>query len=26
MPNLNVFRPATANENIDCWKIALETK
>lgn len=23
MPNLYVFRPADANENIECWKIAL---
>ncbi len=25
MPNLLVFRPADANENIACWKIALNT-
>ncbi|RDU64006.1 transketolase [Helicobacter sp. MIT 14-3879] len=24
MPNLLVFRPADANENIECWKIALK--
>ena len=26
MPNLKVFRPADANENIACWKVALEAK
>jgi len=26
MPNLNVFRPATAYENIECWKVALQEK
>lgn len=25
MPNLLAFRPADANENIECWKIALES-
>lgn len=25
MPNLLVFRPADANENIECWKIALKS-
>lgn len=25
MPNLKVFRPADANENIACWKVALQT-
>ncbi|WP_104696784.1 MULTISPECIES: transketolase [unclassified Helicobacter] len=25
MPNLKVFRPADANENVACWKIALQT-
>ncbi|TLD81874.1 transketolase [Helicobacter sp. MIT 05-5293] len=25
MPNLKVFRPADANENIACWQIALES-
>lgn len=25
MPNLLVFRPADANENIECWKIALSS-
>lgn len=24
MPNLYVFRPADANENIECWKVALK--
>jgi transketolase len=26
LPNFYVFRPADANENIDCWKIALKLK
>lgn len=26
MPNLLVFRPADANENIECWKIALKSQ
>ena len=26
MPNLYVFRPADANENIECWKIALKAQ
>lgn len=25
MPNLLVFRPADANENVECWKIALQS-
>lgn len=24
MPNLYVFRPADANENVECWKVALK--
>ncbi len=24
MPNLNVFRPCDANENVACWQVALE--
>jgi len=26
LPNFYVFRPADANENVDCWKIALKMK
>ncbi|WP_198672511.1 transketolase [Helicobacter burdigaliensis] len=26
MPNLTLFRPADANENIACWQVALELK
>ncbi|RAX53067.1 transketolase [Helicobacter sp. 16-1353] len=26
MPNLLVFRPADANENVECWKIALRAE
>ena len=26
IPNLNVFRPADANETLECWQIALKSK